>query len=153
MMNSNIRKYGLLQLSLVIIFGLYAIGMVFGSIYFLSSINDSSSGFSEVTVSLLVQSNHPDFPINFTSTATIPVNLPLLEHLNNTVGKENWSGTDFGIQGWYVDSIFNVSESAPWKWIYYYRESGTSTWSFSSVGVSGFIMNRDFEIKFVYDNS
>ena len=153
MMKNNIRKYALLQISLVIVFGLYTIGMVFGSIYFLSSINDSPSRSSEVTVTLLVQSNHSDFPINFTSTATIPVNLTLLEHLNNTVGKENWSGTDFGIWGWYVDSIFNVSESAPWKWIYYYRESGTSTWSFSSVGVSKFIINQDFEIKFVYDNS
>ena len=152
-MKNNIRKYALLQISLVIIFGLYAIGMVFGSIYFLNSINDSSSESSEVTVTLLVQSNHPDFPINFTSTATILVNLPLLEHLNNTVGEENWSGTDFGIQGWYVDSIFNVSESSPWKWIYYYRENGTSTWSLSPVGVSGFIINRDFEIMFVYDNS
>ena len=153
MMKNNIRKYALLQLSLVIVFGLYTIGMVFGSIYFLNSINDTPSRSSEVTVTLLVQSNRPDFPINFTSTATIPVNLTLLEHLNNTVGKENWSGTDFVIQGWYVDSIFNVSESAPWKWIYYYRENGTSTWSFSSVGVSKFIINKDFEIKFVYDNS
>ena len=118
MMKNNIRKYALLQISLVIVFGLYTIGMVFGSIYFLNSINDTPSRSSEVTVTLLVQSNRPDFSINFTSTATIPVNKTLLEHLNDTVGKENWSGIDHGIWGWYINRIFNASESGVWKWIY-----------------------------------
>jgi hypothetical protein len=125
--------------------------MSFGSIYFLNSLSDTSSNSSEITVTLLIESNHPDIEINFTTTETIPVNTSLLEHLNNTVGEENWSGVDYGIWGWYIDRIFNASESNGWKWLYYYRESGSSNWSFSSVGVSRFILSRDFDIKFVYD--
>ena len=152
-MSNNIRKYALLQISLVIVFGIYTMCMVFGTLYFFESLNNTASNSSEVTVTLLIQSSHPDYPINFTSTETIPVNRSLLDHLNHTVGKENWSGIDYEIWGWYVNGIFNASESDGWQWLYYYREIGTTSWSYSPVGVSRFIINRDLEIKFVYESS
>ena len=152
-MNNHIRKYGLLQLSLVIIFTLYTVGMAFGMVYFLDSLNDSSGKSPEVTVTLLIQSNHSIYPINYSNSSTIPINQSLLDHLNLTIGRENWSGIDYGVSGWFINRIFNASNSAGWNWLYYYRESVTSAWSYSSVGVSKFIINRDFDIKFVYESS
>ena len=152
-MNYYIRKYGLLQLSLVIIFGLYTLGMAFGMVYFLDSFNNPPSKSPKITVTLLIQSNHPDYPINYSNTSTIPINQTLLEHLNLTIGRENWSGVNYGVGGWFINRIFNASESTGWNWLYYYREKGTSAWSYASVGVSRFILNRDFDIKFVYESS
>ena len=152
-MNDYIRKYGLLQLSLVIIIGLYTIGMAFGMVYFLDSLNSTPSKSPEVTVTLLIQSDHPDYPINYSKTSVIPSNQTLLDHLNLTIGLENWSGINYGVQGWFINRIFNASNSAGWNWLYYYRESGIPAWSYSSVGVSKFILNRDFDIKFVYESS
>jgi len=153
MTNNYIRKYGLLQLSLVIILALYTIGMAFGMVYFLDSLNFSPSESPEITVTLLIQSNHPDYPINYSDTSTIPINMTLLDHLNLTIGRENWSGINYGVWGWFINRLFNASESTGWHWLYYYRENGTSAWSYSSVGVSRFILNRDFDIKFVYESS
>ena len=153
MMNNYIRKYGLLQLSLVIILALYTMGMAFGMVYFLDSLNLTPSDSPEITVTLLIQSNHPDYPINYSDISTIPINMSLLNHLNLTIGPDNWSGINYGAWGWFINRIFNASESTGWHWLYYYRENGSSTWSYSSVGVSRFILNRDFDIKFVYESS
>ncbi len=120
-------------------------------VYLLDSLNNSPSESPLVNVTLLIQSNHPDYPINYSNTSTIPINQTLLEHLNLTIGRENWSGINYGPWGWFINRIFNASESVSWHWLYYYRESGTSSWSYSSVGVSRFILNRDFDIKFVYE--
>jgi hypothetical protein len=152
-MNSNIRKYGFLQISLVIIFGLYTLGMTFGMVYFFDSFSSPPSEASTVTVTLLIQSNHTDYQISFTNTSIIPINRSLLDHLNLTIGRDNWSGVNYGVYGWFINRIFNASESTGWHWFYYYRESGASNWSYSSVGVSRFIINRDFDIKFVYETS
>ena len=152
-MNEYIRKYGLLQIALVAIFCLYTFGMTFGTIYFLESLTPTPSSSQYVTINLIIQSNHTDYPINYSHTNQIPINRSLLDHINLTLGRENWSGENYGVYGWFINRLFNASESEGWNWLYYYRESGTTTWRYSPVGVSKFILNRDLDIKFVFQHS
>lgn len=143
----ELSQYWVLQTFTIMILVGYILGMGVGIVYF---INNSQTENDNVNILLIIESNHPDFTFNFTYNSIVPVNRTLIDHLNETVGPENWDGTKFGVGGWYIQRIFNASEQENWHWSIYYRVSGTEIWTPSPVGASTFKLNRDYEIKLLF---
>ena len=146
-----IGKYWLLQGLIIAIIVSYIFGLGVGIIYVFNNSSSSEQPKEEVTILLLIESNNPEFPINFSSSTVVPINTTLLDHLNNTIGENNWDGVNYGVGGWFIQGLFNISEYGPWHWFIYYRLSGAEKWNSSPVGVSMFILNQDYEIKFIFD--
>lgn len=145
-------KYWLLQFLIVGVLASYAVGMSVGILLFIESTQPDQSA-ENVSVLLIIESKHPSYPLNYSDLSTVPVNLTLIEHINNTIGRENWDGVKYGVAGWFIKRIFNVTEEGSWYWLYYYRNPGETKWISSSWGVSSFKLNQDYEIRFVFDST
>ncbi len=143
----ELSQYWVLQALTIMIIAGYILGMSVGIIYF---VNNSQTENDSVNILLIIESKHPDFTFNFTYSSIVPVNRTLIDHLNETVGPENWDGTKFGVGGWYIQRIYNASEQENWRWFIYYRVSGTKNWTLSPVGASTFKLNRDYEVKLLF---
>ncbi len=146
-------RYWVLQILTIGVVASYAMGMSIGILFFIESIQPSHQSVENVSVLLLIESNHPSYPLNYSDLSSVSVNLTLLEHINNTIGRENWDGVKYGVAGWFIKRIFNVTEEGSWHWLYYYRITGDLNWSLTPVGVSSFKLNQDYEFMFVFDTT
>ena len=146
---SNIfGKYWLLQALAIGIIGIYSFGIGFGFVFLFTTTPSTHS--DTVSILMIIESNHPFYFFNYSYFDEIPINRTLLDHLNTTIGRENWDGRYYGVGGWFIERIFNASEYANWYWLIYYRVLGVKKWELSA-GVSSFLLSRDYEIKFVFD--
>jgi len=140
-------KYWLLQTLVIGIIGIYSFGIGLGFVFLITT---PSTHSDRVSILMIIESNHPSYSFNFSYFDEVPINRTLLDHLNITIGRENWDGRYFGVGGWYIERIFNASEIANWHWLIYHRVPGLKKWALSA-GVSSFLLNQDYEIKFVFD--
>ena len=145
-------KYWLLQIITAGVVASYALGMSVGILLLIES-TQPHQPVENVSVLLIIESNHPSYPLNYSDFSTVTVNLTLIEHINNTIGRENWDGVKYGVAGWFIKRIFNVTEEGSWHWLYYYRIPGEIQWILTPVGVSSFKLNQDYEIRFFFDNT
>jgi hypothetical protein len=105
-----------------------------------------------VNIHLIIQSNHPMHPLNYSDSSVIPSNRTLIDHLNRTIGPNNWSGQYYENGGWFIREIFNVSEQGGWYWLISYRLAGVAGWEPSLVGASIFQLNQDYDIRFLFQD-
>ena len=145
--SKELSQYWILQSVILLILSGYIVGMGTGILLFLNSTQTTAE---TVNILMIIESRHPDYTFNYTYDSKIPKNRTLLDHLNETIGRENWEGEYYGIGGWFIQRIFNASEQGLWHWIIYYRTPGTSKWDLSPVGASIFKLNQDYEIKFLF---
>ncbi|MFX0150264.1 MAG: hypothetical protein ACFFAJ_05750 [Candidatus Hodarchaeota archaeon] len=145
-------KYWFLQGFIICIIGSYIVGMGLGIFVVFNSIQSSESSTDTVSILMIIESKHPDYSFNYSYRSEVPYNLSLIEHLNNTIGRENWDGKKYA-GGWFIQRIFNASESGSWFWLIYYRIPKVKNWSLASVGASSFILNQDYDIKFIFDHN
>ncbi len=147
--SKELARYWILQGFILLIVVSYILGMALGMMLF---INNSQPKSDNVNILLIIESSHPNYTFNYTYESRIPVNRTLLNHLNETIGRENWDGQNFGVAGWFIKRIFNATEEGSWYWGIYYRTPGTISWSPTPVGVSTFKLTQDYEIKFIFSN-
>ena len=112
--------------------------------------NNSQPKTDTVNIFLIIESSHPNYTFNYTYESQIPVNRTLLDHLNETIGRDNWDGINYGGAGWFIKRLFNATEEGAWHWIIKYRTPGAISWTLSPVGVSTFKLTKDYEIKFIF---
>ncbi|MFW9857060.1 MAG: hypothetical protein ACFFFG_18565, partial [Candidatus Thorarchaeota archaeon] len=105
---TNYRKYGVLQGLILVVIGSYLVGFVIGLQIVANLTSQDTNSPEFVTVHLIIQSNHPTYPLNYSKTSVVPSNLTLIDHLNQTIGPDNWSGTYSESLGWFIEEIFNV---------------------------------------------
>lgn len=149
---TNLRKYGVLQVLILGVFGGYVLGFSFG-LQMVTNLSPQGTSPPEfVTIHLIIQSSHSLYPLDFSNTSVIPANRTLIDHLNRTIGPDNWSGEYFEIGGWLIQEIFSVSAQGAWHWLIYYRVTGAASWKLSPVGASGLQLNQDYDIKFLFQD-
>lgn len=147
-------KYWFLQGFIICIIGSYFLGMSLGFFIVFNNLQTTESSSDTVSILMIIESKHPQYSFNYSYFSEVPNHLSLIEHLNNTIGRENWDGEKYKYAGgWFIQRIFNASESGSWYWLIYYRVFNTKNWNLASVGVSSFILNQNYDIKFVFDNS
>ncbi|MHA1973471.1 MAG: hypothetical protein ACTSW1_10785 [Candidatus Hodarchaeales archaeon] len=156
-MNSSvikeIRSYWIVQLFIVLVLSGYfmVIGFGFYNVYLITQngtdVNDS------VEINLWIISERPGYQLNYSSSRIISSNISLLDFLNDTLGNDNWTGKYYGVYGWFITGFFNVTEEDGWFWVYYYRPLSDTTWTLGQVGVSHFILDRNYDIKFEFSHN
>ncbi|MFW9779940.1 MAG: hypothetical protein ACFFE8_13875 [Candidatus Heimdallarchaeota archaeon] len=147
---ANYRKYGVLQALVVVVIGSYFVGLVIGLQIVADLTSQDTNSPEFVTINLVIQSNHPNFPLNYSETSVVPANITLIDHLNQTIGSDNWSGRYSEPWGWFIEEIFNVNAQGGWHWSIHYRTSASVPWDLSPVGASLFRLNQDYEIMFLF---
>ena len=70
----------------------------------------------------------------------------LLEFMNTTF---KINGTSYGKLGYLINEINSIKNDNSNFWTYYYF-SKDSGWIYSSFGVSNFVLNKDYQIKWVF---
>lgn len=145
--SKELARYWILQGFILLVLVSYVVGMAVGMMLF---INNSQPKSDTVNILLIIESSHPNYTFNYTYESQIPVNRILIDHLNETIGRENWDGDYYVIHGWRIKRLFNATEEGSWYWIIYYRTPGALSWSYSGTGVSTFKLTQDYEIKFIF---
>ena len=142
-----------LQIGVFVIFFIYITGLSFGIIVFSETIfpPKTSPERTSVTVTLFIESTHPDYLFNYTYTSNVSLNISLIEHLNNTIGSDSWEGRYYTPGGWFITRIFNATEDDNWSWRIYYRLSQSASWTYAPVGASSILLDNDYFIKFSFE--
>ncbi len=142
-----------LQIGVLVIVTIYILGLGFGLIAFSDVLFPprTSPERTTVTVTLIIESTHPDNLFNYTYTNNVSINITLIEHLNNTIGFENWEGRYYTPGGWFVSRIFNATEEGNWSWRIYYRLPESLSWIYAPVGASSIRLDNDYSIKFSFE--
>ena len=146
-------KYWILQGLVIGVVVSYAVGMSIGIVLFINNTQVNQEQVENVSILLIIESHHPTNSFNFSYSSFIAVNLTLIEHLNSTIGWENWDGVNYGAAGWYITRIYNATEQGSWHWSIYFRLQNTSSWDYAPVGVSSFPLEQDLDIKFIFDKN
>jgi len=146
-------KYWFLQGFIICIIGSYILGMSLGFFIVFNNLQTTESSSNTVSILMIIESKHPQYSFNYSYRSEVPNDLSLIEHLNNTIGQENWDGKKYDIGGWFIQRIFNASESGDWRWLIFYRIPKAKNWTLAPVGASSFILNQDYDIIFIFDNS
>ena len=109
--------------------------------------NNYSQSDNTVIVSIIFESNDSQKVINWNPVvAEVKTNSTLLSVMNATL---TINGTLYGNSGYYLTSINSLRSDLNDFWTYYYFTKG-SGWVYSLVGISSFILNHDYQIKWIY---
>ncbi|NHJ03153.1 MAG: hypothetical protein EAX86_13535 [Candidatus Heimdallarchaeota archaeon] len=147
-------KYIPLQAIIIAIFLIYIAGLSFSFIFFAETFfppPDENHEKTYVTINLIIESTHPDYLFNHSYLTNVTINITLIEHLNNTIGIDNWEGRYYTPGGWFVTRIFNASENSNWSWRIYFHLPGTQTWTYAPVGASSIRLDNEYFIKFSFE--
>ncbi|MHA1968770.1 MAG: hypothetical protein ACW964_13310, partial [Candidatus Hodarchaeales archaeon] len=84
--SKELARYWILQGFILLVIVSYILGMAVGMMLFFNNTQPKSD---TVNIFLIIESSHPNYTFNYTYESQIPVNRTLLDHLNETIGREN----------------------------------------------------------------
>lgn len=150
-LSTNLGKYWFIQITLIIALVVYS---VFASVSIFVLVNNNGlissnnqTNSNEIVVTLLFESKVPSKPITWNAIVTKATNKStLLEVMNTTL---TIGGSSYGKLGFLINKINTIQNDNTNFWTYYYY-SKDSGWIYSPIGVSNFILNHDFQIKWVF---
>ena len=150
-LKKSFGKYWLFQIILISVLILYSLFSTI-SIFYLVNENglnpsSNSSDSSSVILTVIFDSKAPSKPITWNSVVNKVRNGSTLLEFMNTTFKIN--GTSYGKLGYLINEINSIKNDNSNFWTYYYF-SKDSGWIYSSFGVSNFVLNKDYQIKWVF---
>ncbi len=144
-------KYWFIQITLITALVLYSI-LASVSIFVLVDNNglgssNTQENSKEVVISIIFDSQVSSKPITWNSVVTtVKTNSTLFNVMNRTF---SIAGHNYISQGFFITKINNITQDGTNSWTYYYYSKG-SGWIYALSGVSHFILNHDYQIKWVY---